>query len=65
MGNRTLAMVTDKDDDTVIIERLSSGRPGIMVTIINFYGERNTVVVEDGFELIRPVINWLEGITDR
>lgn len=70
MADRTLASYTEPPTrnlwtHTARIERLSSGRPGILVIVEvtdpSGYTEEGCVVIEDGHAFLEPVLEWLNG----
>lgn len=62
MADRTLAHVTDQRDEQwcLTIERSAAGKPGGQVVIEYRGEERGSVVVADLYDLIGPVVGWLE-----
>lgn len=64
MGDRTLVLYTESDKAEhpyrLRIERSSAGAPQLFFTIINELEEEATIIVDDGNELLRPVLAWLQ-----
>lgn len=79
MANRTLATYEEKRLDTgphwtLTVDRSAGGAPGLFFTIrtqtfdpedrdIASLNQEMTVVVEDGNEFLKPVIEWLQDHT--